>query len=146
MSWGWHYRKKLAWILNFLKFCAESQQLIVNLFCTGWYRGTQALACLALIALICDFVVRTLFKIGKEKKFLIISVVLDCVTGMYSQSKASQILDEKDFASQFIRVTYNAAGAYCAADFVCYYLLLFGITIIDHKRHSCLIHGRGKCQ
>ncbi|KAL8590489.1 hypothetical protein ACOMHN_011702 [Nucella lapillus] len=46
----------------------------------GWYRGTQALACLALIAIVADVIVRLLFICGKPKKFLLFSVLLDCVS------------------------------------------------------------------
>ncbi|KAK7100413.1 uncharacterized protein [Littorina saxatilis] len=46
----------------------------------SWYRGTQALACLALIALMADFIIRILFFYGKQKLFLLISVILDCAT------------------------------------------------------------------
>lgn len=48
---------------------------------TDWFRGTQALACLALITVIINFVIRILIIFGKPKKFVLISVVLDCVAG-----------------------------------------------------------------
>ncbi|XP_076440154.1 uncharacterized protein LOC143279825 [Babylonia areolata] len=48
----------------------------------SWFQGTQALACLALIALIVDFILRLLFLCGKPIKFLLYSIICDCAASV----------------------------------------------------------------
>ncbi|XP_076440138.1 uncharacterized protein LOC143279823 [Babylonia areolata] len=48
----------------------------------SWFQGTQALACLALIALIVDFILRLLFLCGKPIKFLLFSIICDCAASV----------------------------------------------------------------
>lgn len=48
----------------------------------AWFRGTQALACLALIAIIVALVLKFLFLCGKPKKFLLISIIMDIVAAV----------------------------------------------------------------
>ncbi|KAK7100412.1 uncharacterized protein [Littorina saxatilis] len=61
--------------------CGKTTSSNFHTFDDGsWYKGTQALACLALIALMADFIIRILFLCGKPRKFLLISVILDCAT------------------------------------------------------------------
>lgn len=47
----------------------------------GWFKGTQACACFALLSIIADIVLRGLFIAKKLKHFLLISVVLDIAAG-----------------------------------------------------------------
>lgn len=94
-----------------------------DLFRSDWFRGTQALACLALITIIINFVIRILFICGKPKKFCLISVVLDCVAGALALlaavvfgSKADNISADLHFGFAFDII----GGIFFAGSAVCF--------------------------
>ncbi|KAK7484098.1 hypothetical protein BaRGS_00024710 [Batillaria attramentaria] len=74
-----------------------------------WYRGTQALACLALIALIVTVVLLLLFVCGKPKKFLLIAIVLDIAAAAFAILAAVVFGSEAD---KYLGVSLNWGFAF----------------------------------
>ncbi|KAK7100419.1 uncharacterized protein [Littorina saxatilis] len=92
---------------------------------TSWYKGTQALACLALIALMADFILRILFLYGKQKLFLLISVILDCATAILAFGAAAVFGSEIEDNYRIFRLHFGFAfdiigGIFFAVSAACF--------------------------